>query len=67
MITFSHTHFVYIKILENIFFRPEEAMFENWQKLVSSYKIDLVQEKITFYILYLYFVSVSYLCMSKNI
>ena len=24
-------------------------MFENWQKLVSSYKIDLVQEKITFY------------------
>ena len=34
-----------------IFFRPEEAMFENWQKLVSSYKIDLVQEKITFYII----------------
>ena len=35
---------------ENIFFRPEEAMFENWQKLVSSNKIDLVQEKITYYI-----------------
>ena len=26
-------------------------MFENWRKLVSSYKIDLVQEKITFYII----------------
>ena len=25
-------------------------MFENWQKLVSSNKIDLVQEKITYYI-----------------
>ena len=24
-------------------------MFENWQKLVSSNKIDLVQEKITYY------------------
>ena len=24
-------------------------MFENWRKLVSSYKIDLVQEKISFY------------------
>ena len=36
---------------ENIFFRPEEAMFENWQKLVSSNKIDLVHEKITYYFL----------------
>ena len=27
------------------FFRPEEAMFENWRKLVSSNKIDLVHEK----------------------
>ena len=24
-------------------------MFENWQKLVSSNKIDLVHEKITYY------------------
>ena len=31
--------------------RPEEAMFDNWQKLVSSNKNDLVHEKITYYIL----------------
>ena len=45
---FPYTFCVYKNCWENIFFRPEEAMFENWQKLVSSYKIDLVQEKITF-------------------
>ena len=28
------------KIIDiNIFFRPEEAMFENWQKLASLLKI----------------------------
>ena len=48
---FPHTFCVYKNCWENIFFRPEEAMFENWQQLVSSNKIDLVQEKITFYII----------------
>ena len=35
---FQYTFCVYKNCWENIFFRPEEAMFENWQKLVSSYK-----------------------------
>ena len=39
----------FLRSEENVF-RPEEAMFENWQKLVSSNKIDLVHEKITYYI-----------------
>ena len=35
-------HFHVYKIIDiNIFFRPEEAMFENWQKLVSLLKIVL--------------------------
>ena len=46
---FPHTICVYENCWENIFFRPEEAIFENWQKLVSSNKIDLVHEKITYY------------------
>ena len=35
---FPHTFCVLKNCWENIFFRPEEAMFENWQKLVSSNK-----------------------------
>ena len=42
---FPHTFCVYKNCWENIFFRPEEAMFENWWKLVSSNKIDLVKRK----------------------
>ena len=29
----------------NIFFRPEEAMFENWQNLVSAEKFVLILRK----------------------
>ena len=47
---FPHTFCVLKNCWEKIFFRPEEAMFDNWQKLVSSNKIDLVHEKITYYI-----------------
>ena len=36
-------------VFKHGFLRSEEAMFENWRKLVSSNKIDLVQEKITYY------------------
>ena len=35
---FPHTFCVLKNCWENIFFRPEEAMFDNWQKLVSSNK-----------------------------
>ena len=35
---FPHTFRVLKNCWENIFFRPEEAMFENWRKLVSSNK-----------------------------
>ena len=31
----------------NIFFRPEEAMFENWQKLVSTEKIFILFLRIS--------------------
>ena len=37
---------VYRIIKINIFFRPEEAMFENWQKLVSTEKFCSVLEKL---------------------
>ena len=47
---FPHTFCVLKNCWENIFFRPEEAMFDNWQKLVSFNKIDPVHEKITYYI-----------------
>ena len=35
---FPHTFCVLKNCWENIFFRPEEAIFDNWQKLVSSNK-----------------------------
>ena len=35
---FPHTFCVLKNSWENIFLRPEEAMFENWQKLVPSNK-----------------------------
>ena len=35
---FPYTLWVCKNYWENIFFRPEEAMFGNWQKLVSTNK-----------------------------
>ena len=34
-------------IWNNIFLRPEEAMFENWQSFSSNKKLSSVYEKIT--------------------
>ena len=35
-------------MLINIFLRPEEAMFENWQKLVSTEKLYVLFLRISF-------------------
>ena len=35
---FPYTLWVFKNYWENIFFRPEETMFDNWQKLVSTNK-----------------------------
>ena len=43
-----------LPVFKHGFLRPEEAMFENWQKPVSSNKIDVVYEKITYYIVILF-------------
>ena len=42
---FPYTFFGIQNCWENIFYRPEETMFDNWQKFVSANKIYSVPEK----------------------
>ena len=39
--------FVYIILQDKHFFKPEEAMFENWQKLVSTEKVFILFLRIS--------------------